>query len=186
MEAQVTNNINNIRKTAGYTLIPPTLSKSYTDFEYSVHEAPKSLKRELMNVFPNAPIDLKAALWVIPTFQKSSVPLLEYGDAEALEKDRLLERFFQWCTLVCRRLHDVRLDLWVDAADPASGMAWKGAAASCYSDVDGIVRLLHYETMDIGGCRVVIHPQWRSSIYPATLFTIAPPHVIANILQAIN
>lgn len=173
-------------RTISHTIVPPTYSQVYTDFEFSLHLAPKSLRRELISVFPDATIDLQSPLFVVPTFQKAGLALLQYGEAEAAEKDRLLERFFTWCVRVVQEVRNVLPDAWIDATDPASGMAWRGSSGSCYSDVDGIVRLLRYPTMDMGGCRVVTHPQWRFALYPATLFTTAPQSVIVDALHRVN
>lgn len=167
-------------------ILPPTLSQKFSEFQYSVHVPPKSLKREVVSVFPDAVLTTQSSLLVIPTFQKSSIDLLEYGDEQAAEKDRLLEQFFEWCECVYKLVKEAQPEAWVDATDPASGTAWKGASGSCYSDVDGIIRLLRYETIDAGGCRVVAHPQWRFSVYPATLFTTATQAVINRVLTEVN
>lgn len=167
-------------------ILPPTLSRTFNDFEFSIHIPPKSLLRELTSVFPGAQISTNTPLLVVPTFQKSDVPLLEYGHKETVEKDRLLLRFFDWAQRVADAVNRLDSSAWINATDPASGMAWRDSSGSCYSDVDGIIRLLHYESMDVGGCRVVAHPQWRFSVYPATLFTTASPEIITRALTEVN
>lgn len=173
----------------GQVILPPTPSQTYIDFEYSVHIPPRALLREIISVFPGVDISggdrAHTPLLVIPTFQRAALPLLEYGDRQAEEKDRLLERFFQWCQQVYDAIKALEPDAWVDATDPASGTAWKGSAGSCYSDVDGIIRLLRYETVDVG-CRVAAHPVWRFAVYPATLFTTAPQEVVKKALNQVN
>ena len=45
---------------------------------------------------------------------------------------------------------------------------------SIYGEVDALVTLLNYQTTNSGCCKVVLHPQWGSAVYPASLFTKAP------------
>lgn len=170
----------------GQVLLSPTRSSTFHNFEYSVHVAPKSMRYELVDVFPEGIINKRSPILVIPTFQRSSVDLLQYGDEQAAEKDRLLERFFDWSEKVFQAVKQVEPNAWIDATDPASGMAWKGLSGSPYSDVDGIVRLLRYDTLDVGGCRVTSHPQWGFSVYPATLFSTVSERVIIDALNFVN
>lgn len=68
-------------------LLPPTRSAAVADFEYSVHTPPRALIRDAANVFPRVPL---RDLLLVPTFQRARLDLLEFGDAQAAEKDRLL------------------------------------------------------------------------------------------------
>ena len=43
-----------------------------------------------------------------------------------------------------------------------------------YAEVEALQRLRAYKTSMAGCCRVVLHPQWGTAVYPATLFTDAP------------
>lgn len=43
-----------------------------------------------------------------------------------------------------------------------------------YSEVEGLALLLGYRTANAGCCKVVLHPKWGSSVYPATLLARAP------------
>jgi hypothetical protein len=43
-----------------------------------------------------------------------------------------------------------------------------------YSEVEGLSLLLGYRTANAGCCKVILHPKWGSSVYPATLFARAP------------
>lgn len=94
----------------------------------------------------------------------------------------MLERFFRWCQQVHDSIKAFVSDDWVDASDLTSCTLWKDNAVSCYSDVNGIIRLLRYETVDVG-CRVTVHPLCRFAVYLATLFTTAPPDVVKKALN---
>ncbi len=52
-----------------------------------------------------------------------------------------------------------------------------------YSEVDGIQLLLNYKTMNCGCCKVLLHPKWGSSIYPASMFTTAPQSLVIDLIN---
>lgn len=52
-----------------------------------------------------------------------------------------------------------------------------------YSEVDGMQLLLQYRVMNAGRCKVLLHPQWGSSVYPASLFCNAPADVVKKLLE---
>lgn len=172
-------------KTAA-TVVPPTQCAAFPDLEYSVHIAPKSLKRDVAPVFPAQLIKTSTPLLIIPIFQRAAVPLLEFGDVQATEKDRLLLRFFAWHDAFSAALAIVAPDAWTDATDPASGVARHGPHASCYSDVNGIIRVMSYPTQDAGGCHIVRHPTWGYAVYPATVFTTADVSAVRNALESLT
>lgn len=81
--------------------------KTALGMEFSVHEPPKSLKRELKLVFPGVDVE---DLVIIPTCQHAIHDLVQMGQEIEQEKDRLLEvvisffeglSFFQLSTIVC-------------------------------------------------------------------------------------
>jgi hypothetical protein len=58
------------------------------------------------------------------------------------------------------------------------------ASQSIYGEVDALVTLLNYQTTNSGCCKVVLHPQWGSAVYPATIFTKAPKDALAAAVAA--
>ena len=52
-----------------------------------------------------------------------------------------------------------------------------------YSEVAGFQTLLNYQIHNAGCCKILLHPQWRSSCYPATMFVICEEAVIKEILS---
>ena len=74
---------------------------------------------------------------------------------------------------------------WADYIDPCSGLPM--LTKSCnkvYSEVDGMEVLLNYKAYNAGFCKVLTHPKWGSSVYPATIFCYAPRDVVADILKS--
>lgn len=121
---------------------------------------------------------------LIPTLQRSAVALEAFGEEQAAEKDRLQGVFFSWANA----LRDLLAPAghWIDATDPATGAALFGPPAALYSDVPAIARLLRYPTLDAGGCTILLHPEWKSAVYPATVFTTASKEVLFDALRRIN
>lgn len=156
-------------KRSSETVLPSTTSKKYEMLEYSIHTLLNSIKRDLVTVFPGVNITRDTKLLLVTVFQKSNVELLSYGDAQASEKDRLLERFFEWSDRVRDAILTLDQAAWVEVTDPASGVARWGPAGGVYSDVEGMCRTLRYDTMELGGCRILKHPTWGFSVYPSSL-----------------
>lgn len=164
------------------TLVSPRCMSNNPLFQYSIHTIPSSFKRDLAPVFPDASITPQTPLLIIPTFQKSDIELLTYGEQQDKEKDRLLLSFYEWSDQVRQQILAIYPQAWVDVTDPASGIARWGNQGSLYSDVEGVVKCLKYETMDCGGCRILKHPSWKYSVYPATMFTTVPLQLLQHAL----
>jgi hypothetical protein len=43
--------------------------------------------------------------------------------------------------------------------------------------------LLNYKAYNAGFCKVLTHPKWGSSVYPATIFANAPPGEVIQIIE---
>lgn len=165
-------------------LLPVTrsLRSAYPCLDYAAYPASGSLLRDARAVFPAAP---PAPLALVPVLQRAAVPLDTFGDAQAAEKDLLQGRFFAWAAEV-RDALQARGGFWADATDPATGAALFGDQAALYSDVPPIARLMRCPTHDAGGCTILLHPEWRSAVYPASFFTTAPQDVLAEVLRTVN
>lgn len=53
-----------------------------------------------------------------------------------------------------------------------------------YNEVAGFEQLLRYRTQNAGCCKILLHPRWGSSCYPATMFTTAPVEELEAALRA--
>jgi len=66
------------------------------------------------------------------------------------------------------------LGYWADYIDPCSGLPMVNRdSGSVYGEVQALVSLLGYQTQNAGCCKIVLHPRWGSSVYPASIFTKA-------------
>jgi hypothetical protein len=118
----------------------------------------------------------------VPTCQRAGVDLVATGEAVDDEKDRLLERFVAWAVAVCGRLSSA--GYWCDYIDPCSGLPMMHKESQTpYSEVEGAALLLGYRTSNAGCCKVVLHPKWGTSVYPATLFARAPAAAVEEAVR---
>eukprot|EP00898_Chlorokybus_atmophyticus_P004289 jgi/Chlat1/4861/Chrsp31S04887 len=149
--------------------------------EYSVHRCPKSYAAEMRALLPAADTQ---RLLIVPTCQKSTVDLVQVGPHVSEEKDRCLEVFMEWAQRVCDTL--IRDGHYADFIDPCSGlpMVHRDGANYTYGEVDALQTLLGYKTANAGCCKVVLHPTWGSSVYPATMFTTAPLQTLVHAIES--
>jgi hypothetical protein len=167
-----------------FTLLAPTRHVS-DRFEYSIHHLPPVARRHCCQVFPEFTIDEHTL--VIPTVQRTVYDIIQYGAPVEREKNVCLERFYAWG-------HQVRdfilksstptASYWCDLIDPCSGFPVVSRhGPTLYSEVDGLQTLLQYKQAKVGACHIVVHPQWESYMYPATVFTNAPLEVALQACQ---
>ncbi|KAF9383455.1 hypothetical protein CPB97_006444 [Podila verticillata] len=162
---------------------PPKMFEcSFIKLEYSIHVSPKRMTRELFTVFPGKDL---ANLLVVPTFQKCGHQMVAYDATIAKEKDDRLEDFVKWSTILHDRLD--ALGFWSDMTDPASGFPnYSERGRDIYPDVEGCHMLLKYDFQTAGRCKILLHPNWGSKVYPATFFTTAPLDVLQNIIEQVQ
>lgn len=53
-----------------------------------------------------------------------------------------------------------------------------------YSEVEGLQTMLKYSQSRVGNCHVIVHPQWLTRMYPASMFTNAPPELVTRACAA--
>lgn len=93
-----------------------------------------------------------------------------------------MRQFVEFAREVCGQLQ--AQGYWADYIDPCSGLATVTANPNkVYSEVDGMQALLHYRVLNAGFCKILLHPKWGSAVYPASMFTTAPAHVVEAILR---
>lgn len=152
-------------------------------FQVSAHTCPRILRRELAQIFPG--LDVDSNILAICTCQKAAFDLSEFGEDADREKDKLLERFISWANDVCIFIE--KQGYFADFIDPCSGLPMRTAnTTSVYSEVEGMELLLHYRSFNAGMCKVLMHPQWGTAVYPATLFTLAPIPILQQALDRIR
>jgi hypothetical protein len=85
---------------------------------------------------------------------------------------------------VCEKIRS--RGFWADYIDPCSGlpMLTPNLNTKVYSEVDGMEVLLGYRAYSAGFCKILVHPQWGSAVYPATIFCYAPRELTSKLLKS--
>ncbi|GAB5035059.1 Hypothetical protein NocV09_02300740 [Nannochloropsis oceanica] len=124
----------------------------------------------------------RGQLLILPTIQRSRVDTVRFGVDVEEEKDRCLEYFADFARPLCESLRSQ--GHWADFIDPCSGLPMMTPHCTRpYNEVAGFEHLLRYTTQNAGCCKILLHPRWGSSCYPATIFTTAP---LENVQAAIK
>jgi len=104
----------------------------------------------------------------------SQVPLDVDGPPQRQEKDRLLSQFVTWGQGVMQQPLPPGHDLAI--ISPQDGKPLFSPAGNTHIDLVATVHhclgLSFRRTPD--GCKVLIHPQWRSAVYPGLAMTTLP------------
>lgn len=130
--------------------------------------------------------------------QKSRFPLTQAHPELELEKERLRERFLRWafpwvCQVRDRLNPDNREDvgspkqsdrILTDLVDPRSGYPLFSRPGEIrHDDVAAASWGLGWEIVAVGECRAMVHPQWGTAVYPATVLSTASPGVLQSFLD---
>jgi len=168
------------------------------ELEFSIHQVPKRLQRELPYLFPDLllprslgnVIESKQTdphILIVTTFQRATLDLVGMGERVEQEKTRLLASFNEWCNALNYMKKLQYSKFWLDFIDPCSGLPTLGTAGSMtYSEVDGAQLLLSYKIQQVGNCSVIVHPIWQTCCYPASLFTNLPFPALSSLLEALD
>lgn len=75
---------------------------------------------------------------------------------------------------------------WLDAACPITGNSMCGPRTShVYNELEGLTMMLGYDSIPIGCCGIVLHPDWQKAAYPVTLFTLAPYDLFLQVIAEV-
>mmetsp|Transcript_6279 Transcript_6279/g.12110 ORF Transcript_6279/g.12110 Transcript_6279/m.12110 type:complete len:171 (+) Transcript_6279:139-651(+) len=155
---------------------------SASEVHYDVLSCPKGLREEVKGIFPDIKFE---DLLVVATNQRSKVDLVKMGEKVEVEKDNLLENFMEWAESLATALE--AKGYWSDYVDPCSGLPMRRKECTAvYSEVNAMSLLLGFRTSNAGCCKVLLHPQWGSSVYPASFFTYAPLDVLQTTLEEVD
>ncbi|QDZ24838.1 methylmalonic aciduria/homocystinuria type D-like protein [Chloropicon primus] len=168
----------------GHVLTPATLVGGL-DLEYSIHTVPLAQRDDVLAVVSMLSKEEAKDLKVVATCQRAREDLVTVGEQVEREKDRLLLVFTSWAKALCASLD--KDGHWCDYIDPCSGllMVHKESQA-VYDEVAALSVLRGYKCSNAGCCKVVLHPNWGSFIYPATFLTTAPHDVLLRHIGAIE
>ena len=140
------------------------------NLEFTIHKCPKIMKKDIQLVFKND-LDLdNENILIIPTWQQSSISLLDIDHDVTIEMDRLFINFKNWILPIKKKINEAHK--WIDVSCPFTGKALFGNPTNfTYNELEGLTKLLNYNNDKIGCCGMVYHPRFKDRSYPITIFT---------------
>ncbi len=94
-------------------------------------------------------------------------------------------QFLQWGQAIAEGVQ--QLGYTCDLFDPKTGFPLLSSPGSLgLDDVAGVRACLHYPTLEVSGCWVMIHPDWGTGVYPSVILASAPPEVIDRVAKTVT
>jgi hypothetical protein len=122
-------------------------------------------------------------LWVVVVLQQAKYPLTEVTTEVAKEKERLREKFMRFGCDVAFNLRD--RGYVTDLIDPRTGYPLLSRPGMIPHDDTAVAKaLLDYPVIN-NKCRVLVHPEWGTAVYPSVLLSEAPREIIKQVINAI-
>jgi len=141
------------------------------NFELSLHEAPKLLKRDVQGLFPDRDV-MTGNLSVICLSQKTTFDMSTWSDDVEKEREILTEQFIGVAKEICGRLRGE--NYWCDFIDPSCGKPYFGPNTNTTMfETDEKYRLLGFRIEDLGCCKVICHKDFGRNVFVGTIFTSA-------------
>ena len=121
--------------------------------------------------------------WVAIVLQQSQYPLDKSTAAIEAEKERLREKFMRFGFDLAFNLRD--RNYLTDLIDPRTGYPLLSHPGSVPHDDTAVVKaLLNYPVIK-NKCRVLVHPNWGTAVYPSITISEAPPIMIERVIKSI-
>lgn len=147
--------------------------------QYSTHPPTPYLTTHTPDLLPDWSQPIRS---VLLTLQWSRVDLSQRTPETERMKASLRMRFLQVGQPIVDQLH--QLHHLAVMFDPSTGQPLgAGAGLIRLDDVAIAHTLLGYPRCAQGGCALILHPTWGTSVYPSTLVSSAPPQVLQQVAQ---
>ena len=118
----------------------------------------------------------RLCFWVVIVLQNSRCEMLRATTEIEAEKQRLREKFMRFGFDLAFNLRDRSYP--TELIDPRTGYPLFSRPGRIPHDDTAAVRaLLGYPAIK-NKCRVIIHPKWRTAVYPSVLISQAPPTIM--------
>lgn len=125
----------------------------------------------------------KFCFWVVIVLQNSRYQLLKTTTEIESEKQRLREKFMRFGCDLAFNLRD--RSYLTELIDPRTGYPlFSRPGRIPHDDTAAVKALLGYQVVK-NKCRVIIHPKWRTAVYPSVLISQAPPVIMEWFIKTI-
>jgi hypothetical protein len=122
---------------------------------------------------------------VLVILQPCGCDLFERTPIAEAQKYYLRQNFLQLGRSIVRQLQ--ALGHTAALFDPRTGHPVETSPGPLTLDDVAVVRAcLGFGTVESHGCKLLIHPHWGSSVYPATVLSSATPEVVAQVCDALQ
>lgn len=116
--------------------------------------------------------------------QQAQYELVETSPEIEQEKERLREQFLRFGFEVAFNLRDRGFDS--NLIDPRTGYPLLSRPGEIPHDDTAAVKALLGLPIIRNRCCVLEHPLWGKAVYPSTILTSAPPHIIKPMLKLVG
>jgi hypothetical protein len=149
--------------------------------QYSVHPPTLYVAAHVNQLLPAWSMPIRSVLIVL---QQSKQCLLVRTEATERDKDLMRQRFLDMSTPVALNL--IAAGYMAEVFDPRTGLPTLSTAGSIGLDDVAIAQTaLGYPVTNYETCPALIHPIWGNAVYPSTLLSSAPIHVLADIADRV-
>lgn len=149
--------------------------------EISIHPPSQFIAHNLERVLPDW--QTPSVLWVVVILQQSQFQLVETTPCVEREKERLREKFMRFgCDLafeLCDR------GFLTDAIDPRTGYPLLSRPGQISHNDTAVVKALLSFPIIHNNCRVLVHPEWGTAVYPSIIMSCASPRIIKSVLHRV-
>lgn len=160
--------------------------------QISVHSPTAYINANRERIFPDWKNQSK--IWIIVVLQQSLYSLIKSSPAVELEKQRLRKSFIKFGLELAFTLEDTtppQLEIGkqepekcepekyrTDIIDPRTGYPILSRPGEISHDDTATVKALLNYPIIYNRCRVLVHPEWGTAVYPSIMISTAPPQKI--------
>jgi hypothetical protein len=157
------------------------VGKNRQAVQISIHSPSKYICTNLERILPDW--RNPSSMWVVIVLMRSRYELVESNRVIESEKQILRERFMRFGFDVAFNLRD--MGYMTDVIDPRTGYPLLSRPGQIpHNDTAVIEALLNYPVIK-NKCRVLVHPEWGTSVYPGILLSEASPILIESMSKSV-
>jgi len=116
--------------------------------------------------------------------QHSGCSLVKRTDTTEARKNQLRQNFLALADKIAACLHGS--GHWADVFDPKTGLPiYSKPGILELDDVAVVCACLGYDTVQVEGCSVIVHPTWGTAVYPSVVVASADPERVQRVVNSL-
>ncbi len=149
--------------------------------QYSVHAPPEFIRTHLDQLLPSWSLPVLSVLVVL---QLCQFAFWERTADTEISKNHFRQQFVEFGSGIVLQLGT--MGHLADLFEPRTGWPMVSPPGQLrLSDVKVVHSTLGYAINHSGPCAMIVHPTWGRAVYPSTLVSSAPPHVLESLVGSI-